>query len=203
MRIIIEDESCDIIENATLLMARIEEDYTASHVRSALPSNKLVKQQKSSNNQATKLTNKSVIVSRQIYKKKVANDKKSNVGGAAKSSIIATGDAPSKTSNQLIVPNRNNFIHHTGDSARATCDEVIRDAIEWCREADYKMELAKLLSAEAKIELYIEHGKLSDAQRLACTMNRPDIVSSIIEEASRLNQNHIKTLCQLWLAKKD
>lgn len=89
------------------------------------------------------------------------------------------------------------------EAARAICDEVIRDSIGSCREADYKMELAKLLSAEAKIELYIEHGKLSDAQRLACSMNRPDYVARIIEEAVRLNQNHVKTVCQLWLAKHE
>ena len=82
------------------------------------------------------------------------------------------------------------------------CDEVIRDSIKSCREPDYKMELAKLLSAEAKIELYIELGKLSNAQSLACSMNRPDYVSIIIDEAARLNQDHVKTVCQHWLVKR-
>lgn len=83
------------------------------------------------------------------------------------------------------------------------CDEVIRDSIGNCREPDYKMELAKLLSDEAKIELYIELGKLSNAQTLAFSMRRPDYVSRIIEAAARLNQNHVKTVCQLWLAKHE
>ena len=89
------------------------------------------------------------------------------------------------------------------ERARLLSDEVIRDAIGACREPDYKMELAKLLSTEAQIELYIELGKLSNAQHLAFNMNRPDYVASIIEEAARLNQNHVKTVCQLWLAKHE
>jgi len=88
------------------------------------------------------------------------------------------------------------------ESAQALCDEVVRDSITFCQEADYKMELVKLLSQTAQIELFIELGKLSNAQRLAFSMNRPDYVARIIEEADKLNQDHVKTLCQHWLAKQ-
>lgn len=88
-------------------------------------------------------------------------------------------------------------------SPQALCDEVIGDTIKCCQEADYKMELAKLLSQEARIELYIELGKLNNAHRLAFEMRRSDYVLRIIAEAEKLNQNHVRTVCQHWLAKHE
>lgn len=83
------------------------------------------------------------------------------------------------------------------------CDLVILDAIGNCREPDYKMELAKLLSDEAKFELYIVLGKLSNAQHLAFQMNRADYVARVAESAKCLDQDHVRTVCQLWLAKHE
>lgn len=143
MRILLEEENCDIIGNARLLLECIKGDIE-SH---------------------------------------------------------ATLNTKQQQANSFAISS--NSIESTLEASRAICDEVLRDSIASCREPDYKMELAKLLSNEAKIELYIEIGKLSNAQMLACNLNRPDYVSSIIEKASELNQNHVKTVCQLWLAKHD
>lgn len=107
--------------------------------------------------------------------------------------------APTLVGSQQESPKR----QYLSDIARIICDDVIRDSIANCREPDYKMELAKLLSGESKIELYIEQGKLNNAQMLACAMNRPDYVLSIFKEAAKLNQDHVKTVCQLWLAKHE
>lgn len=183
MRIIIEDESCDLLNNASLLLERIKEDYLATHGDNNLSretTKSMLKRASSSINYESKVTGK--IVSSSSGSTYIASNENSGLR-------LRTG-SQSKRKAAL-------------EAARAICDEVIRDSIGSCREADYKMELAKLLSAEAKIELYIEHGKLSDAQRLACSMNRPDYVARIIEEAVRLNQNHVKTVCQLWLAKHE
>jgi len=166
MRIIIEDESCDILENAQLLLERLKEDYLASNSSNKTDIDKATKPTKSGKTQL-----------------------EGNRTGIGRSSLEQKGGS---TNRQEVL-----------EKIRSVCDEVIRDAIGSCREPDYKMELAKLLSSEAKIELYIEHGKLSNAQRLACKMNRPDYVSTIIEEAGRLNQQHVKTVCQLWLAKHE
>lgn len=164
MRIIIEDDSCDILENASLLIECIKQDYEL-------------------NKASYKLHKGKVSMRRNPLGEKSNQSPSKDAGaGGTKASL-----------RQKKLP----------EGAGAICDDVIRDSIGSCREADYKMELAKLLSGEAKIELYIEHGKLSNAQMLACTMNRPDYVLSIIEEASKLNQNHVKTVCQLWLAKHE
>lgn len=208
MRIIIEDESCDIIENASLLMARIKEDYLISlaAIKAASPSNKL--KLISTKQAVNKLTDNSVLVSRRQLSsanaKKTSpitlDDREQSPGGATKLPSSMIGDDKSYM-NPLSISLKIN--QTPADAVRAICDEVIKDSIGSCLEADYKMELTKLLSAEAKIELYIEQGKLSDAQRLAFTMNRPDYVSNIIVEAGKLNQDHIKTVCQLWLAKHE
>lgn len=184
LRIIIEDESCDLLKNASLLLERVKEDYAATVARQA---------------------------DQQVLKKKDFARKRSepyisgspaNLATSSSSSSIAEF-APQNAAASSDFQSRPSRKLTTAEAAQAVCDEVIRDSIGSCREADYKMELAKLLSSEAKIELYIEHGKLSNAQRLACNMNRPDYVSSIIKEATRLNQNHVKTVCQLWLAKHE
>lgn len=186
MRIIIEDESCDILENANLLLERLKEDYTINEAKSGKghessgDTNKRAVKGKGTSNQVSS--------SNQTGRGLVTTKRPSVV---SLHSAGAQAQTPS-TLGKLVVPD-----------VRAICDEVIRDSIGNCREADYKMELAKLLSSEARIKLYIEHGKLSNAQRLAFNMNRPDYVSLIIEEAERLNQDHVKTVCQLWLAKHE
>lgn len=109
----------------------------------------------------------------------------------------------SSSNNNCNVYSVNDANVNIDEMCSSICDQVLRDSIANCREQDYKMELSKLLSNEAKIELYIEIGKLSNAQMLACNLNRPDYVSNIIEKANELNQNHVKTVCQLWLAKRE
>lgn len=232
MRIILEDESCDILENASLLLERINEDYIDSSSKVKVDDNKQQQQEeKIITNNNTKNTSSVNVVRYNTQAAAVSNGPKVNdkkTRSVSVAGVINTNMNSSQQqnavnlappSNALIeeVTNNNNnsqFKHSSRhmsiqssispvDGARAICDEVIRDSIGSCREVDYKMELAKLLSPEAKIELYIELGKLSNAQRLACTMNRADYVSSIIEEAAKLNQNHVKTVCQLWLAKHE
>lgn len=84
------------------------------------------------------------------------------------------------------------------------CDVVVSEFISLIREPDYQMEIAKLLSSdEAKIDFYIKQGKLSNAQRLACQSNNIDYVIKVIDEATKLNQNHVKTVCQMWLAEQN
>lgn len=178
MRILMDDESCDILENSSLLLERIKEDY-------------LVNQHDFNS------------------KKKHTDTKQSKVALRSPATSSAQKSLGKSSSRKTIVtvepkiepkqPQHSNFEAQIRD----ICDEVIGDSIGNCNEPDYKMELAKLLSGEAKIELYIKDGKLSNAQRLACNMNRPDYVINIIEEAERLNQNHVKTVCQLWLAKHE
>lgn len=161
-----EDESCDNLEYAGLLLERLRQDYRANVRQYQLELGDTLDQTNNRSPQTTGVLGE--------------NEKVPN----SKTDLELTGGV--KQSNPK--------------NAQSICDEVIRDSISSCREPDYKMELAKLLSGEAKIELYIQSGKLSNAQRLACSMNRPDYVSSIIKEATKLNQNHVKTVCQLWLA---
>lgn len=184
MRIIIEDESCDILENANLLLERIKEDYLASSA--------LVSGAKSV---------EPVIGSSRRQVSSLGVEKAGDRAHKARTKTSAVTTGPTTRKVEAIADATASASTTTTEHIRSICDQVIKDSIRSCREPDYKMELAKLLSGEAKIELYIEHGKLSNAQRLACNMNRPDYVSSIIEEAAKLNQNHIKTVCQLWLAK--
>lgn len=162
MRIIIDDESCDILENAKLLLERIREDFLAT----------------SKEPKKIKEPVKSLSASKSGRNKGLNSSHKTN---DSKQIQPVTSTTPE-------------------DQIRAICDEVIRDSIGNCREADYQLELAKLLSNEAKIKHYLEQGKLSQAQRLACSLNRPDYVMNIIEEAGKLNQNHVRAVCQLWLA---
>lgn len=228
MRIIIEDETCDIIENASLLLERIKEDYatdyrkqrrTASQAHEALISNKkaesplvLKQAQIAERLPMTMAGSGSNKATSSRLRRSQTSDKFLSTGAARRSdsdsavnngSLSATKAAGALEVTANAAQSTAKLDREIAEGARAICDEVIRDSIGSCNEPDYKMELAKLLSGEAKIELYIEHGKLSNAQRLACTMNRPDYVSSIIEEAARLNQNHVKTVCQLWLAKHE
>lgn len=167
MRIIIEDESCDILNKAELLLELIKNDYLATSAKS--------------------IDNKQQKVANRIGQGLSLTDRR-------KSGSTLNGIDSKENYKRPKTPL---------DCVRIICDEVVQDSIRSCRELDYKMELAKLLSGEAKIELYIEQGNLSSAQRLACNMNRPDYVSTIIEEAAKLNQNHVKTVCQLWLAKHE
>lgn len=221
MRIIIEDESCDILENARLLLDRLREDFMAKYVR--LTPKKPAKRQPSPSTVAAAEVSTSPPL---VYSSssRLSARPLSTVGQGAQagsshyySEIIRQLAHKQQTSSLLgkkqleISANKTTTTTTTmgncqptnaNEAAKMICDEVIRDSIGGCREADYKMELAKLLSAEAKIELYIELGKLSNAQRLAFNMNRADYVSIIIEEAARLNQNHVKTVSQLWLAKR-
>lgn len=250
MRIIIEDESCDILGNASLLLERLKEDFYASacdrksqwnvkqlerlHIGTEKPV--AIKSKKA---------NSSPLVQSQMVDDKLKNIDRDSITAAAqnqqqqhqyitrKSSLVGvqaatttiSGSSPSSstltttpastagtpmittttttTTTSTFKPLISSSSVSLAEQLRAICDEVIRDSIGVCNEPDYKMELAKLLSGEAKIELYIEHGKLSNAQRLAFSMNRPDYVLSIIEEAAKLNQNHVKTVCQLWLAKHE
>lgn len=244
MRIIIEDESCDIIENASLLLERIKEDYetdyrtkqrcainnaqaaliAANHRRQTgggepietLSAAAVVRRSSQKPSLETKANaantasaNKAATTTTNRLKRSQTDDKLLSTGASVGAASAAS--STTKAGALVVMSKAAVSLAQSGakidkemaEGARAICDEVIRDSIESCSEPDYKMELAKLLSGEAKIELYIEHGKLSNAQRLACTMNRPDYVSSIIEEATRLNQNHVKTVCQLWLAKHE
>lgn len=217
MRIIIEDESCDIIENASLLLERIKEDYATDYRRQRCAI---------SGTKALTITDRQIdsLLSKQQPPLPRKPSLVAKAGATAVNRSTANKLRRSQTSDELLATGTSSSSGGGGgalaamsnaaslaakveeeiaEGARAICDEVIRDSIGSCSEPDYKMELAKLLSGEAKIELYIEHGKLSNAQRLACAMNRPDYVSSIIEEAARLNQNHVKTVCQLWLAKHE
>lgn len=196
MRIIIEDEGCDILENATLLLERLRDDYLDNYPKKNAPIKRPQPAKKSSSMDYGVVDGSKMV------------DTISLSMGYSKSpsKILAQNIAPKSNQNRQLSPNVasascNNKT--TVEGVRKLCDEVIRDAIGSCREPDYKMELAKLLSGDAKIELYIELGKLSNAQGLAFSMNRPDYVSMIIEEAERLNQNHVKTVCQLWLAKHE
>lgn len=168
MRVLIEDESCDNLEYAGLLLERLREDYKANTKQYQLELNDIISRAGNNSSQSTGVLE--------------TKEKNSDPGVESMSKTGRSG--------KLL----------GAKNAQAICDEIIRDSIGSCREPDYKMELAKLLSGEAKIELYIQNGKLSNAQRLACSMNRPDYVSSIIMEATKLNQNHVKTVCQLWLA---
>lgn len=82
-------------------------------------------------------------------------------------------------------------------------DDIIGACIRSCKEPDYVMALIKLLSSqETKMNFYIELGQLSNAQLLAIKLNRPDLVKKILDEAIRLNQNHVITRCQIWLAQQ-
>lgn len=169
MRVILEDESCDNLEYAGLLLERLREDYRLN--------------QKQYQSEMGQILNPDGLSS---------SAETSTVSSDVRNTLLNGKKAPAKVTNSIQ--------QSASTNSQAICDEVIRDSIGSCREPDYKMELAKLLSGEAKIELYIQHGKLSNAQRLACNMNRPDYVSSIIKEAAKLNQNHVKTVCQVWLA---
>lgn len=189
MRIIIDDESCDNMENARLLLNQIKEDYKPTVSLTTSPNN---------------------------FKNPRPSFTKSKIGiGTHKSSATSPAGLPAMipslkiqmdaTAGISIGPKlpRDHSAETNDVAARAMCDAIIRDTILWCREPDYKTELSQLLSGEAKIDMYIEQGKLSNAQRLAFSMNRPDYVSKIIKEATKLNQNHVKTVCQLWLAKHE
>lgn len=251
MRIIVEDEGCDIMENAKLLLDCLKSEILSElNIDNGLSSSVTMQV-----GQRSKLSTE-VIKTTPSEKRRADGEgygenlssQRSNVylERMSKLSEHRTQPPPS-TSSPLLSPNKRlevknlstkgnrktpsftgkisltqrntdyerapnemkqkekQQLHETNpdDIARIMCDDVIRDSIANCREPDYEMELAKLLSAEAKIELYIEHGKLNNAQMLACTMNRPDYVSSIIKEADKLNQDHVKTVCQLWLAKHE
>lgn len=243
-RIIIEDESCDILENASLLLERLKEDFhssTSCNRKNQWNVKKLERLQIGDDSAEKPVVSiKKKVNSSQLVHSPSVDDKSKNIDGddvAAKAAATAQYNArksslgifqtttttssslstspPSATSNETTTTTTTTTTSSSlkstlssssispAEQVRAICDEVIRDSIGVCNEPDYKMELAKLLSGEAKIELYIEHGKLSNAQRLACSMNRPDYVLSIIEEAAKLNQNHVKTVCQLWLAKHE
>lgn len=199
MRIIIEDESCNLIENARLLLEKIKEDCLHSG---------LTKREQSVINKTRIMDDKhfypsndgtcpSIGIDHQIGSSSRSSDTSClSVEHLKKNVNIDNYDSPASSP----ALNQSSVIY---DDWQFVCDEVIRDSIKICREPDYKMELAGLLSNEAQIELYIENGKLSNAQRLACNMNRPDYVLNIIEEAVKLNQDHVKTVCQLWLAKHE
>lgn len=227
MRIIIEDESCDIIENASLLLERIKQVYAAdyrkqryaisSHAKDSSPStinrqadsspNKLEQRQQQQQQKPRQPRHKLSLVTKVSPEASSTSLRRSQTSDRPLSTGATRGNDDGGT-DALVMGTSNTiaqakFERELAEGARAICDEVIRDSIGSCSEPDYKMELAKLLSGEAKIELYIEHGKLSNAQRLACSMNRPDYVSRIIKEAAKLNQNHVKTVCQLWLAKHE
>lgn len=246
MRIIIEDESCDILENASLLLERLKEDFYSStscnrslrwnvkalerlhigsvekpvvNLKKKTSSSQLVRSpsvdDKLKNTDRDCLASESAAAAAATATNAQYNARKSSVGvlGTATtttttpSSLVSTPSPATLTatistaSSSLKSPLLSPSSISPAEQVRAICDDVIKDSIRVCNEPDYKMELAKLLSSEAKIELYIENGKLSNAQRLAFSMNRPDYVLSIIEEAAKLNQNHVKTVCQLWLAK--
>lgn len=209
MRIIIEDESCDLIESARLLIERIKEDFK-------LRSSSIKWQQLSQLNKAkvSSDNNKSYRCAQGSSASSVCGSGNSaNVSmidkNSDKPSVGKANDASANNNDKALLNHKLSSFKTLSKSAldysdaRSICDEVIRDSIKLCKEPDYKMELARLLSGEAKIKLYIEHGKLSNAQQLAFSMNRPDYVSSIIEEAVKLNQDHVKTVCQLWLAKHE
>lgn len=230
MRIIIDDESCDILDNSRLLLDRLREDVIANYVRESPKKNRQhqqhlqnyhrppIEKKKPSSLVSTSPSSFSSISS--LLSSSSVGSSSSSAGHAGSKvgpnyyrNIVAQLARKQQTSSLLgkkqlqTSPNKNDTINSSSsvgsnEAARMICDEVIRDSIGSCREADYKMELAKLLSGEARLELYIGLGKLSNAQRLAFNMNRPDYVSIIIEEAARLNQDHMKTVCQLWLAKR-
>lgn len=189
MRIIIEDESCDILQNASLLLERLKEDYLANAKTDTLVGQKSPQTCSSSSSYGT--------LSQMALNQKTMVKNNNNKINLSKNIAGSSNYTQSPTQPTSLLT-----VNSPAEAARIICDEVIRDSIKSCREPDYKMELAKLLSGEAEIELYIELGKLSNAQRLAFSMNRPDYVSVIIEEAARLNQNHVKTVCQHWLAKR-
>lgn len=190
MRILLEeeDEAGDIIKNANLLLKRFRQDMQDSRTPNGLELD--ATGTLSTMAQDTKRTSSNLFP--------VADDET-----VRKSILIGGGgddvDDYDDEEDDDFDSERLGF----EEARRALCDDILRDAISSCREPDYKMELAKLLSNEAKIELYIEIGKLSNAQMLACNLNRPDYVTSIIEKANELNQNHVKTVCQLWLAKHE
>lgn len=228
MRIIVEDESCDIIANATIVLERLKEAY-------ALSLNRREQERQQLQLERQKREIKKIVTAKQLSRRTSTQEPLNLVKFKNKNRpptvTIAAPDSITEKPQQPPVNapdnlNRNNInrdprtetserssppqtsassfaTSNSVDGARKICDEVLTDAIKSCREPDYKMELAKLLSSEAKIELYIELGKLSNAQRLAFSMNRPDFVSKIIEQATKLNQSHVKTVCQLWLAKHE
>lgn len=190
MRIILEDESSDLVENANLLLKRLQADYLACTKRTKSKSTPSTPQIVSSESDA--------VLVRPI---ETIRDGRNSPRSPTKSTESSSRVTHSKRGAYSFKPKDKNIQPGTTKAARLLCDDVIRDSIRVCREPDYKMELSKLLSAEARIELNIELGKLSIAQRIAFDMNKPEYVVMILKEADRLNQVHVKDVCQHWLAK--
>jgi hypothetical protein len=188
MHIILEDESSNIVKYANLLLKRLQDDYLACTKRTK-PKSISKTQPKISNNE------NSTVMTQPIERTTKGEQ------GSPKSPDISKAAEKKKRNPYMFEIKDKSVKSGTQQAARLLCDEVIRDSILVCREPDYKTELSKLLSAEARIELNIELGKLSIAQRLAFDMNRPDYVAIILKEAERLNQDHVKDVCQHWLAK--
>lgn len=196
LRIIIEDESCDIMENAKTLLQRLSEDHIKTVRRSKMASSSKTKRRPS----------KPVVIREVAHISEndfPASNTEDTGSPSSSSSQIVSNKSPTinQTESSSVSLTSRSIKPGTKESARILCDDVIQDAISSCHEPDYKMKLANLLSPEAKIELYIELGKLSNAQRLAFDINRRDYVAIVLREAERLNQDHIKDVCQHWLAK--
>uniref|UniRef100_A0A6G1SEV1 Zinc finger FYVE domain-containing protein 26 n=1 Tax=Aceria tosichella TaxID=561515 RepID=A0A6G1SEV1_9ACAR len=194
MRIILEDESSDIVENTKLLLKRLQDDYLACTKRTKSRSTPR-SQPITSSNDSDSVISQPMEASRVV--RTVTLPKSPSKSSFGQSQTVKD----SKKAAYSFNPKDKNIQPGTIKAARLLCDDVIRDSIRICREPDYKMELSKLLSVEARIELNIELGKLSIAQRLAFDTNRPDYVAMILKEADRLNQDHVKDVCQHWLAK--
>lgn len=197
MRIIMDDESFDIVENANSLLKRLNDDYLACTRRLKKKREKKSSSDKPDLDKPRISCNESdAVIARPLGTTK--GRRRSQLKATRQSEASDTGEC----SPYSFKPKDKNVLIGSNQAARLLCDEVIRDAIRSYREPDYSMELSKLLSAEARIELNIELGKLSVAQRLAFDMEREDYVVLIVQEAERLNQHHIKDVCQQWLSKR-
>lgn len=190
MRTIIEDESCDIEANANLLLQRVTEDHlaTSCSVKSTIPTK-------------TRRSFKQVIIREVAHIAEIDSANTNNLETPPSSQSLVSSKSPASSSNEGARPKSRPVKQGTKEYARIICDDIIRDAIMSCCEPDYQMKLTNLLSPEAKIKHYIELGKLSTAQRLAFDMNSRDNVLIVMREAEKLNQDHIKDVCQHWLAK--
>lgn len=240
----IKDESQNpkkILDNASLLLERLKEDFYSSfenrklqwgdlHLHPHLQSKKLDSSASATAKPVAVVRKKGDSSTHRIRSLNVDNKSKArtslsdvsyaSASGSVGSSTLrgsldlqttasSSSSSPSSptlstttTTSSSSKPSLKSSSMSPAEQVQAICDEVIKDSIGVCNEPDYKMELAKLLSFEAKIAFYIENGKLNDAQRLACNMNRPDYVLSVIEEAAKLNQNHVKTVCEVWLTER-
>ena len=221
LRIIIDDESCDTFENASLLLKRIEYDIIESASARDAKQEALTEKGKQRVVNSLEVDDEKRFQSSQRVEVSSSAPAKNNLARAtvvsskhqqsSNQQVRSAREAlPARASNELSKKvssssksrqTSSSLASNTTETVRALCDEIVRDSISSCQDPDYKMELSKLLSIEAKFQLYIELGELSNAQMLAFKTNRPDYVARIIEEAERLNQTHIKTLCELWIAK--